>query len=110
MAVNVYTRSKISLNISVLAADWTWIETWPGDKLGVPIHSIHFVATGAADACVIRDGSITGPVIFHRIATAVGDQVPSYFGGNLIQLAIDFSEGIYTALSRIIIVLDKVRG
>ena len=110
MAVNVYVRSKAALEINTLAADWTWIETWPGDTFGVAVWSIHFIATGAADKCIIRDGSITGPIIFHRIATAVGDQVPSYFGGNLIQLAIDFSEGIYTAGSSINIVLDKTRG
>lgn len=106
---NTFVRSKFCLNITDIDSDWLWSDTWPGHDRGVPVQSIHFVATAAADKCIIRDGSITGPVVFHRIATAVGDQVPSYYGGNLIQLALDFSEGIYTADSVIIINLDKTR-
>jgi len=107
MAGNTFNRSKVCLDIATIDSDWLWSDTWPGHGDGVPVHSIHFIATGAADECVLRDGSITGPIVFHRVVTAVGDQVPSYFGGNVIQLALDFSEGTYTALSHIIIVLDR---
>jgi hypothetical protein len=104
---NTFVRSKLVLNITDIDSDWLWSDTWKLHKEGVPVYSIHFIATAAADACVLRDGSITGPVVFHRIAVAVGDQVPSYFGGNIIQLALDFSEGVYTADSVIVITLDR---
>ena len=105
--VNTFIRSFATFNITDIDSDWLWSTTWPGNLQGIPVYSIHFVATGANDLCILRDGSITGPIVFHRLAVAVGDQVPSYFGGNLVQLALDFSEGVYTAASYIVVVLDR---
>ncbi len=104
---NTFIRGYNSFNITDVDSDWLWSTHWPGHDQGIPVWSIHFWGTGANDACVIRDGSITGPVVFHRLAVAVGDQVPSYFGGIKLKLALDFSEGVYTALSYVMIVLDR---
>jgi len=109
MTTTTVTRSTHCIELSTLASDWLWTDTFPGNAHGIPVWSIHFVATAAADKCILQEDSITGPWVFHRIATAVGDQVPSYFGGRLLKLVLDFSSGIYTALSCIIIILDKER-
>jgi len=106
---NTFTKSSFCLNISALNSDWLWSETWPGHDRGVPVWSIHFLAAAANDKCFIKDGSLTGPIVFHRLAVAIGDQVPSYFGGGLIRLALDFSDGTYNAASVVIITLDRTR-
>ncbi len=104
---NAFTRSTNCLEISSLDSDWVWTDTYPGNAHGIPVWSIYFMAHQAVDLCVLQEDSITGPIVFHRLAVAVGDQVPNYYGGNLIKLVLDFSSGIYTAGSVIIIMLDK---
>ncbi len=105
---NTFVRSNHCLDITDLDSDWVWTDTYPGNAHGIPVWSIQLVATGASDLCILREDIIeTGPVVFHRLAVAVGDQVPSYFGGNLLKLTLDFSQGVYTALSHVIIILDK---
>ncbi len=94
---NTFTRTKGTLMISDIDSDWLWSTTFPGNLQGIAVQSIHFIAHAAANICVLRDGSLTGPIVFHRNAVAVGDQVPSYFNGELIQLTLAVANGTYGA-------------
>ena len=94
---NTYLRSKGMFTIGAPDSDWLWSTTYPGHKQGIPVWSIAIKAHAAGTICILREDSITGPIVFHKECVAVGDQVPSYFGGELIRLAFDFSEGVYGA-------------
>ena len=94
---NTITKSKGMLNLSALDSDWLWSTTYPGHLQGIPIWSIAIKAHAAGTICILREGSLTGPIVFHRECVAVGDQVPSYYGGELIQLVLEFSDGTYGA-------------
>ena len=92
MAANVTTMQGRTLHIVLFGdVDWAWNSTT--EIASVPqlsqlsalgrifIDSITFRPSATADKVTIRECSLTGPTIFHRISADVYDYEPKYFGG-----------------------------
>lgn len=91
---NTTTVSGNVVEITGLDADWiattdlsTRTEHGP-----VKVTSIQFSPSATGDILIVRDGSITGPVMFHVKCTADTDQRVKYFHAFDCNPAIDISE------------------
>ncbi|MCK4976288.1 MAG: hypothetical protein KAS36_05120 [Anaerolineales bacterium] len=103
---NTVTRGGSFLTLSAIDTDVLASDLWPEQsRAGVPVISIDFVPGAATDKCVIREGSLTGPIIFsHDIAAANFPQGrEKYFAGKPIRPCMDVSEGSYNAAALVII-------
>ena len=58
---NTATKGGLFLTLSTIDTDFVYTDLW-SDR--VPIQSITFVPAASTDKCVIREGSLTGPIIF----------------------------------------------
>lgn len=97
---NVVTRGGGFLTLTGIDTDFVWEDLWPNATGGVPIQNIDFVIGAAGDKCVLREGSLTGPIIFGNDA-GVSRQKP--FGGLPVRPCLDVSEGTYNAAAALII-------
>lgn len=98
---NVVTRGGGFLTLTGIDTDFLAEDLWPeGSIAGVPIQSIDFVIGAAGDKCVLREGSLTGPIIFGNDA---GVSRQKYFGGLPVRICMDVSEGTYNAAAAVII-------
>jgi len=97
---NVVTRGGGFLTLTGIDTDFVWSDLWPNATGGVPIQSIDFVIGAAGDKAVIREGSLTGPIIFGNDA---GVSRQKYFDGQPVRPCIDVSDGTYNAAAAIII-------
>lgn len=96
---NTVTRDGMFLTLSGIDTDFIYSDLWSGR---VPIISIEFVPGAATDVCVIREGSLTGPIIFQKTMPQVadtwqGDNHIKPFGGQPIMPCMDVSDGSYNA-------------
>lgn len=103
---NTVTRGGSFLTLSAIDTDVLASDLWPEQSVtGIPILTIDFVPANAADKCVIREGSLTGPIIYS--ADIAASNFPGYntkpFYGKPIRPCIDVSEGSYNAAALIII-------
>jgi hypothetical protein len=71
------------------------------DPNGLPCNSIQFHAAADNDILIVRDGSLTGPVIFKSKAMIIDDSI-KHFYGQRIRPVIDFSECTLNAASRVL--------
>lgn len=97
---NTVTRGGSFLTLSAIDTDFVAEDLWPEQAAaGIPIVTIDFVFGADTDKCVIREGSLTGPIIFsHDIAA--GDFPGNFikpFGGRPIRPCMDVSDGSYNA-------------
>lgn len=102
---NTVTRGGSFLTLSAIDTDVLASDLWPEQsRAGIPIISIDFVPTNVGDHCRIREGSLTGPIIFDKDVAAPlensGFLKP--FAGKPIRPCIDVSEGSYAGGSLII--------
>lgn len=102
---NTVTRGGAFLTLSAIDTDVLASDLWPEQSVaGIPILTIDFVPGAQTDKCVIREGSLTGPIIFSVDIPAAG--FPGYntkpFSGRPIRPCIDVSEGAYNALALVI--------
>ena len=92
MTANTTTMKNTTLNITLTAdVDWEWdsateIASVPQfnelSKLGcLFIESMEFEPNAAGDKISVREGSLTGPVIFHASAEDTYAQKIHYFNG-----------------------------
>lgn len=65
--------------------------------------SISFSPGAANDELVVRDGSASGPTIFHVICSAATDQRVKYLHGQACQPYINFSECTLSAGHKILL-------
>jgi hypothetical protein len=80
-------------------------DLWPEQCVsGVPILSIDFVPAAGTDKCVIREGSLTGPIIFSSdfAAGAFPGNFVKDFYGRPIKPCMDVSDGSYNAAALVI--------
>jgi hypothetical protein len=93
------------LTLSAIDTDVLAEDLWPEQAdAGIPMESIDFQPGDATDKCVIREGSLTGPIIFTKdLGTDWQDHgLVKPFGGKPIRPCIDVSEGSYNAAAVII--------
>ena len=110
MAVTI-ERSGLFVTLSNIDTDITAEDIWPEQyAAGIPIHSIDFVPAVAGDLCVIREGSLTGPIIFKKDLVAATYQdggLIKPFMGQPIRPCINVSDGSYNAFALVIIQLGS---
>jgi len=97
---NVVTRGGSFLTLTGIDTDFVAEDLWENVAAGKPIQSIDFVIGAAGDKCVLREGSITGPIIFGNDA---GVSRQKSFGGMPVRICMDVSEGTYNAAAAVII-------
>jgi hypothetical protein len=96
-----------TVELSAIDADWTWSDTFKESKYenGIRINFIQFNTAAAADVCIIKDGSATGPKIFkatgHTIELVREKTV--YYGGARMKPFLDEGDGAYNAAATVII-------
>ena len=92
------TITRRTMNLTVIDADWEY----PGDY---PIQSIQFIPGATADKLIVREGSITGAIIYYALAPATldGNQFIKYFHGQNHKPVIDFSECVFSVGHTVII-------
>jgi hypothetical protein len=71
------------------------------DPAGIPCNSIQFYAAADNDILIIRDGSLTGPIIFKSKAQIIDDTI-KYFYGQRIRPVIDYSECTLNSASMVL--------
>jgi len=94
---NTVTRGGLFLTLSAIDTDFVYTDLW-SDR--VPIQSITFVPAAATDKCVIREGSLTGPIIFSCDLDSDGTWegfYPMVYGGMPLMPCMDISDGSYDA-------------
>lgn len=105
---NTINFDGTAIDISTIDSDWNWYDTltaFATSKPGISVESIDFKAGATDDECIIRNGSATGPVIFHKQAANKYQEGKHDFNGKSIKPVLVVSEGVYSADSRIIIIL-----
>lgn len=104
---NTVTRGGSFLTLSAIDTDFVAEDLWPEQAAaGIPIISIDFVPAAGTDKCVIREGSLTGPIIFSKdcvAATFEDSGRRKDFQGKPIRPCMDVSEGSYNAAALVII-------
>lgn len=106
---NTVTRGGSFLTLSGIDTDVLAEDLWPEQAVsGIPILSIDFVPAAQTDKCVIREGSLTGPIIF-QVDTDIAGQATwtstpnvKNFQGKPIKPCIDVSDGTYNAAALVI--------
>ncbi len=96
MAITIIKRDPYSLHITGMSEDFDWKTqgTITADGVieeSIPLNSICFVPGQNDDELIVRDGSITGPIIFHALCLNTDEKV-QYFHGSRKRPVIDFSE------------------
>lgn len=104
---NTIEQDGLTVYITDIDSDWSWGELSPkhGDENGVRLSSIQFDPVQAADKCIIKEGGVTGAPFFTPICADVYDQKIKYFHGQLKKPVLDFSAGVFTANTKVIIEL-----
>lgn len=98
---NTITRGGSFLTLSTIDTDFVAEDLWDQSAItGIPIISIDFVVNAGTDKCIIREGSLTGPIIFSNDA---GASLFKPIGGDPIRPCLDVSEGSYNAGALLII-------
>jgi len=98
---NTVTRGGAFLTLTGIDTDVLASDLWPEQSVaGIPIVSIDFTISAGTDKCVVREGSLTGPIIFSNIA---GEHKIKPFGGRVVRPCLDVSEGSYGATAALII-------
>lgn len=98
----VNTESRGTIQIAGIAADWDWETQMSAYPSEVRLHSITFIPAQANDKVVVKDGSDAGAVIFRALCLNTDEKI-KYFNGAVKHPYIDFSEGVHTAGSLILI-------
>lgn len=97
---NTVTRGGAFLTLTGIDTDVLASDLWPEQSVaGIPIVTIDFTISVGTDKCVIREGSLTGPIIFSNIA---GEHKIKPFGGRIVRPCLDVSEGSYGAAAALI--------
>jgi len=104
MAANTVSRSGNVITISSIDSDWLWSDTFPL-LAKVPVIAIFFKGAAADDACVIKEGSASGPAFFDVKVNDSYDQRQGLYGGAKLRPVLDYSAGTYTAGSTVTIIL-----
>ena len=96
MAITIVKKDPYSLHITAMGEDFDWATQGCITRDGridqsVPLNSICFVPGQANDELIVRDGSITGPIIFHALCLNTDEKI-QYYHGSRKQPCIDFSE------------------
>ena len=98
---NTVTRGGAFLTLTGIDTDVLASDLWPEQSVaGIPIVTIDFAISAGTDKCVVREGSLTGPIIFSNIA---GEHKIKPFGGRVVRPCLDVSEGSYGATAALII-------
>lgn len=111
---NTINQSGYTVEISDIDSDWTWTDTFTDSKYanGIRINYIQFNPAAANDACSIKEGADTGPQFFRCSAEDANAQKAVNYYGAIKKPVLDFSAGIFTAGSSVIIELwpDSVKS
>ena len=73
-------RLPYSLEVNSIAADWEWPTSGNADDPNPRLESITFVPGANDDLLIVRDGSLTGPIIFHALCLDKNEKVQYYHG------------------------------
>lgn len=103
---NTITRGGSFVTLTTIDTDLVCEDLWPEQcESGVPIISIDFVIGAAGDKAVIREGSLTGPIIFGNDA---GVSRLKSFAGRPIRPCLDVSEGTYNSAAALIFHIGQI--
>ena len=82
--ITLFSRKKrlpFSVEVNSIAADWDWPTSGNPNDPNPELVSITFVPGANDDQLVVRDGSLTGPIIFHALCLNTDEKVQYYYGG-----------------------------
>jgi hypothetical protein len=101
MAATVVKRLPYSVHLASVDADFDWgDDVTPDDGTSIdknpPLNSITFVPGANNDKLIVRDASITGPIIFHALCLNTDEKIQYYYGSRK-RPVIDFSECTFSA-------------
>jgi len=102
---NDFTFDGLVMNITSLDSDWVSTTHFKGTQ---KIKAVCFLPGVAADRCVLRSGSLTGP-IFYDSGPAGATLAPILIPiGERMTIALVFADGVYVnATSKVVIFLEK---
>lgn len=100
------------MNVVTLQAfgdnNWTWLDSFPGNRPGIKVLGIVIMAAGA-DTFILREGSVTGPIWFKNVATgAEVKYVPISLTGLMLRPVLKMSEQTLDAGSMYSILYERV--
>jgi hypothetical protein len=108
MAVTrTFNTGNTVITLGSLDADYNYSTDFAAFSKGIRVHSIQFVPTDKKlDVCQLKDGSATGPVIFHNASLCNFET--KYYGGARLKPYYDISDTnkcTASANAKIIIIL-----
>lgn len=106
---NTIVQKGLTVDITDIDEDWLFTATF-ATKTGLFISSIQFTPVQTADKCIIKEGGATGPIIFDALCADGYDAKIKYFHGENKHPFLDFSAGVFTAGTRILIELSHISG
>lgn len=91
MAVaTTFNSGRTAITIASLDQDWNYSTDFADYTRGIRVESIQFVPSDEADICQLKDGSATGPVIFHNASLCNFET--KYYGGAKLKPYYDISD------------------
>ena len=104
---NTVKQEGLTVTITDIDSDWAWTDLSPahGDSNGVNLSSIQFDPVQVADKCVVKEKDDSSPEMFYALCENAYDQKIKYFHGQLKRPVLDFTAGVFTAGTRVIIEL-----
>lgn len=102
-AVNTVTLSGSTITISDIDSDFILGTTYSWMSGGVKLDSVIFIPGAADDECILRDGSLTGPIFFRALAVDAYDEKAWTYKDSPKKVYMEFSDGTYSAGSIIIL-------
>ena len=108
MAANVVKRLPFSVTIDTIDADWDWGVSGNDEDVNPRINSITFVPGDDNDILVVRDGSLTGPIMFYALCLNTDEKVQYYYGKRK-RPVIKFSECNFAGVGTSYVIFDVLR-
>lgn len=102
---NTIVKKGLIIDITDIDSDWLYSATV--NDTGLFLESIQFDPVQADDECIIKEDGETGAIIFHAKCADAYDQKIKYFHGERKHPFLDFSDGTFTAGTRILIELSE---
>ena len=106
MANTIVKKLPYSVQVTLNDVDFVWATQGDPEDENPPLQSITFVPGANDDMLIVRDGSASGPIIFHGLCLNTDEKIQYYYGSRK-RIYIDESECVHNAGHTVIIDIAK---
>lgn len=104
-AANTVTVTGNVIEITDIDSDWSWSDSFPSHE-SLPIGAVIFKPGAADDQCVLEEATTSGASFFDVTASDEYSEKGMNFSGARLRPVLDFSDGTYSAGSKVIIIIN----